>query len=73
VDVLMTVVVLIAMSIGLGCAIGWGMARLLLGLLMVRPLQPAVARARSADRALLARRAAFNTAAAGVGREIPQL
>jgi hypothetical protein len=71
VDVLMTAVVLIAMSSGLGCAIGWGMARLLLGLLMVRSLQPAVARAPSADRALLARQAAFNTPAADLEREIP--
>lgn len=70
-DVLVTIVVVNLLSIGLGCAIGWGLSRLVLQLLSTGALEPAVARRR--DRAGVALRPAFNTAVATRDREIASL
>lgn len=62
------VVVVNLVSIGLGCAIGWGLSRVVLRLLSTGALEPAVARRR--DRAGISLRPAFNTAAATRDRAI---
>lgn len=66
-EVLVTIVVVNVLSIGLGCAIGWGLARLALRLLSTGALEPAVARR---DRAGISRRPVFNTVVATRDREI---
>ena len=60
-DVLV-MLLLLALSVGLGCAIGWGAARLLLRALSAAPTM-AMARSEQAGSAGLARPPVFNTAA----------
>lgn len=67
-DVLVMVVVVNLVSIGLGCAIGLGLSRLVLGLLATGALEPAVARRHG--RAGISLRPDFNTAMATRDREI---
>jgi hypothetical protein len=61
-DVLVAIVVINLISVGLGCAFGWGLARLLLRLLSAGPVEATIPP--RPDRARFALRPVFNTAAA---------